>query len=582
MLTSPVTGRSGRGARPSTPFYFGPEHRRYGLVTWPDGPVRAAAVICPPLAYEAVTSHHSLRVLADQLAAAGIVALRIDYAGSGNAPESERGEADVSDWTQTVTDAVDTVRGWGISTVITVGVRFGAGIALASAADQPVEYAVLWDPIPSGRRYARAVKMMAVVTATSAASEDGNAGGVTIAGIGFSDAVLKGMGKINITPTALPVSTLVLLRPTTTDEEWPADPAAVEAGTAVPAGAAGLAVADVMRLPGTAEMIDVSAEVAVVPTRIVDRIVAWIGERDLGPTQKLERPTDLATSTVEQFRDVELTHRLLRIGPAELFAVQTEITGSAPDRALLMLNNGAAPNIGPGRTWVDWAADYARDGGRALRLDLSGLGESRARDPREERAVYTRAVNHDVADAVEQLRSTGARAVTVLGLCAGATLGFRAVDAGVPIDRIVSINPELHLPFSYYRTDLRRGYHRLLPRIVAVPLYKTPLFELLDRVPAWIWGLLDRLHLVRTPARLPMMAVTADVPTLMIFGEGEWGLRGLRRRDPRRLAILEASPKLTIEVLGGLDHSMFDLDARGRVHDVVQNWLGVVSPASRT
>ena len=183
MLTSPVTGRSGRGAEPSTPFYFGPEHRRYGLVTWPDGPVRAAAVICPPLAYEAVTSHHSLRVLADQLAAAGIVALRIDYAGSGNAPESERGEADVSDWTQTVTDAVDTVRGWGISTVITVGVRFGAGIALASAADQPVEYAVLWDPIPSGRRYVRAVKMMAAATATSAASEDGNAGGVTIAGI---------------------------------------------------------------------------------------------------------------------------------------------------------------------------------------------------------------------------------------------------------------------------------------------------------------------------------------------------------------------------------------------------------------
>ena len=233
MLISPVTGRSGRGAGPSTPFYFGPEHRRYGLVTWPDGPVRAAAVICPPLAYEAVTSYLSLRVLADQLAAAGIVALRIDYAGSGNAPESERGEADVSDWTQTVTDAVDTVRGWGISTVITVGVRFGAGIALASAADQPVEYAVLWDPIPSGRRYARAVKMMAAATATSAASEDGNAGGVTIAGIEFSDAVLKGMGKINITPTALPVSTLVLLRPTTTDEEWPADPAAVEAGTAV-------------------------------------------------------------------------------------------------------------------------------------------------------------------------------------------------------------------------------------------------------------------------------------------------------------------------------------------------------------
>ena len=587
-----MTGRSGRGAGPSTPFYFGPKHRRYGLLTWPEGPVRAAAVICPPLTYEAVTSHHGLRVLADQLAAAGIVALRIDYAGSGNAPESERGGADVSDWTQTVTDAVDTVRGWGISTVITVGVRFGAGIALASAADQPVEYAVLWDPIPSGRRYVRAVKMLAALTATSAASEDGNAGGVTIAGIEFSDAVLKGMGKINITPTA-PPGLDAGAAPSHHYRRVARRSGGCRSGHRRPSGAVGLAVADVMRLPGTAERSTSAQRRRVVPTSIVDRIVGWIGERDLGPTQKLERPTDLATSTVEQFRDVELTAPSAADRAGRAARRPTEITGSAPDRALLMLNNGSAPNIGPGRIWVDWAADYARDGGRALRLDMSGLGESRARDPRDEQTafrplerahatVFTRAVNLDVADAVEQLRSTGARAVTVLGLCSGATLGFRAVDAGVPIDRIVSINPELHSPFSYYRTDLRRGYHRLLPRIFAVPLYKRPLFELLDRVPAWIWGLLERLHLVRTPARLPMMAVTADVPTLMIFGEGEWGLRGLRRRDPRRLAILEASPKMTIEVLGGLDHSMFDLDARGRVQDVVQNWLGVVSPALRT
>ena len=47
-----------------------------------------------------------------------------------------------------------------------------------------------------------------------------------------------------------------------------------------------------------------------------------------------------------------------------------------------------------------------------------------------------------------------------------------------------------------------------------------------------------------------------------------------------RDAILEAWPKLTVEVLGGLDHSMFDIDARGRVHDVVQNWLGVGRLAS--
>jgi alpha/beta superfamily hydrolase len=540
----------------SLPHYFGPERTFFGLLNWPKGPVRAGALICPPLGYEAVTAHQSLRVLAEQLAQAGVATLRIDYAGTGNSLGSPRDPDRVAAWENSIEPGLDELRSLGIDTVTLVGVRFGAGLAAKVAARSfGHNLLVMWDPIPSGRRYSRAMKLMAS-TATSADPAN-SLGTVSVAGIEFTEQTLQAISKTNISADDLVQPTLVVVRPrSSTDDPTP-----------------DFGAADVCELPGTAEMIDASAEEAKVAHRIVDHIVAWILRRDLGQGLPAGPAPTLAVETSQPHADLLLTHRLIRFGPTELFGVLTTAAGTSPSSAVLMLNNGAAPNIGPGRAWIDWAAQQAVDGFMTLRLDMSGLGESKARDPREEQVVYSRAVNDDVREAVSYLRESGVSRIAVLGLCSGATHGFRALGAGVDIDAIVSINPGLHSPVCYYRTDLRHSYHRVLPRLFAVPLHKTPLFELLDRIPTWVWRILDKTRLVRTPTLLPKVAVNAQVPALLIFGQDEWGLRALRKRDPGETRNLLAAPTLTMEVFDSLDHSMFDLEARRQVEEIVEKWL---------
>jgi pimeloyl-ACP methyl ester carboxylesterase len=337
-----------------------------------------------------------------------------------------------------------------------------------------------------------------------------------------------------------------------------------------------LAELEVVELPGTAEMLDVDAEDSVVPRPILAHIVDWISRRQLDPPAPPRPAPVLATETTEFVGGARLTHRLVRIGGHGLFGVQTTREGNDGAKAVLMLNNGVAPNIGPGRQWIEWGPDWTSAGYTVLRIDMSGLGDSPARDPREEQIVYSRAVDLDLADAVAYLRTAGATHVVTVGLCSGAVFGLRALGAGVGIDAVVAINPGLHSPVAYYRTDLRRGYYRTPVRIAAFPLSKTPLFGLFERIPTWIWRVLDHLRLVRSPVRLPLNAARAGVPALIIFGQKEWALRALRRRDPKGAAALVNSSTVTVTVIEGLDHSMFAVTARDDVRALVREWTDKV------
>src|SRR3954467_9045276 len=78
----------GPGSRP----LFGGVPRRAG------GLARGGAVLCPPMGEEGRAAHRTFRRLAEELADAGIVALRFDYDGTGDSAGLQ--------------DAPDRVRGW--------------------------------------------------------------------------------------------------------------------------------------------------------------------------------------------------------------------------------------------------------------------------------------------------------------------------------------------------------------------------------------------------------------------------------------------------------------------------------------
>ena len=100
------------------PTWFGPQDARlFGVVHQPaDGMARGAVVICPAVGREQTSTAHGLRMLADQLAARGLLVLRFDYRGTGQS-SGHSGQVTARCWLDDVRAAVRYVRACGAERV---------------------------------------------------------------------------------------------------------------------------------------------------------------------------------------------------------------------------------------------------------------------------------------------------------------------------------------------------------------------------------------------------------------------------------------------------------------------------------
>src|SRR5579872_4998514 len=118
-----------------------------------------AVLICQPVGYDALLSHCSLRVLADDLATAGYPALRFDYPGTGDACDAavEKAGGHWNAWRQSVDLAADWLRArTGTRRLIVCGLRAGALLASLAASERgDVAGLILLEPVLRGRSYLR-------------------------------------------------------------------------------------------------------------------------------------------------------------------------------------------------------------------------------------------------------------------------------------------------------------------------------------------------------------------------------------------------------------------------------------------
>jgi pimeloyl-ACP methyl ester carboxylesterase len=111
-------------------------------------------------------------------------------------------------------------------------------------------------------------------------------------------------------------------------------------------------------------------------------------------------------------------------------------------RGVILLNVGAEHHIGSSRMYVSLARRWARRGYTVMRLDLAGLGDSGTRPGRPTDEVFPPAAIDDIRVAVEFMRSRyGIGDITLAGICSGAYHSLRAAIAGVPVNRILLVNP---------------------------------------------------------------------------------------------------------------------------------------------
>ncbi len=302
--------------------------------------------------------------------------------------------------------------------------------------------------------------------------------------------------------------------------------------------------------------------------------MAWSGEVLGEAARELSlSPSDRAVLCAEDGSLIE--ERALRLGPLGLFGVRSSPLVETAAPTVVFLNAGLIPHVGPGRLWVTLACRLAAAGIPALRVDLSGLGESPVRPGQRAQIDYPLEALDDVAAIVDAVSPGDPSGVVLAGLCAGA---YHSIEAGIALGvrAVYAINPILNFDPPEVREggELAPGRNAVRPhnRWIKVLLGHRGLVDFGDRhVPPLVWALLQRLHLHCSPARGLEELAEREVWTMLVCGDME--ARQFERRAWAATRRLEAEGKLRLARLADSDHSLFGAAARAVAAELVAGSL---------
>lgn len=559
-------GSSGAGARHHQVWFGDPERPRYGWLSVPaDGRARGGVVLCSPVGEEGRASHRTFRRLAEDLAEAGLLALRFDYDGSGDSAGGQLDPDRVAGWLASIEDARRLVREAGPDRVAAVGMRLGATLAARAAAGAAFDDLVLWDPVPSGRAFLRAGEALYSFGEDADRPDDGLR---HTPGFQYDADTARDLARLDLTrlPVAQPWAGRVLLLER---DDRPTHPG-VAARLAQEPGR-------VDRLPARdqADLLELPPSDCLVPERTLAEVVAWlaVGTRTSPPRPVVVPRTGSAVVGAGPAGVVHERSTLLGTGDGRpgLYSVVSETAEavSAGRRPWVVLVNVATEHhIGPGRRWVELAREWAGLGYRCVRLDQSGVGDGPHREGRRDDLGFDPDWLVDLPAALSELGADG-DPVVVVGLCSGA---YSALEAALAsrVDAVFAINPRLTL------YQAARGTEAWSPdrRAAAIPVRPIARLALRRRILAGaLWRVYRQVVVRHAPYRAlervvrrgTVLEVVAHPDDHQHFTEVLFWRPWLRRlrRDPR--FALTCSP--------GLDHSLLQRSAQEEVRARATDFL---------
>lgn len=579
--------------------YFGPEGA--SLFGWlhrpaPGSEAAFGLVICNPFGFESLSAHRGLRALAEAGAAAGLPCLRFDYAGTGNSQGDEFEPPLLARWLASVHAAVDALKqASGLERVCLFGVRLGATLATLAALERDdVAGLVLMAPVLRGRSYVRELTLLTETGAGRAAGVPVGADGTVESG-GFlltreASEALQAVDLRKLPRAPAPRVLLIDRDDLSPPIDWV--PALERAGAAVTRA----------RWPGYATMMD-DPQRSATPQAVIDGTLASLREWAADGRQRpvAEQPIG---SAVQAGLKVSETAVTIPAGASSLFGVLSRPAGAqrrAGGPAVLILNAGAIHNIGPDRLYVRLARLWAARGLTVLRLDLSGIGDSRARPGAEENVVYSAHAASDIEQAVAWLkREQGAGDCHVLGLCSGAYHALKAAVGGPALKSAVMINPltyfwrdgmvlsdvkdyEVFALMSRYRgkvftldpwKKLLRGQLnlRVIGTVAVRRVWNAVAPSVLDVARRLHWPLKDDLE--QDLSR----AVQRGVSLRFVFARHSPGFPLLRQQGGRAVDRLRARGLASVDFVEDADHIFTRLEPRERLVLLLDGLL----PAART
>jgi len=428
-----------------TPTWFG--SASHPLLGWihqpPSAKVRGAVVICPPFGMEFASTYATLRVLADRLAQEGLLAMRFDYAGTGDSAGDYREPGQLDRWLDSVAEAVAYVRAAGAPTVSIVGLRMGALLAVhALPRCGPVSQLVLWDPCVSGNAYLREQSSLYRLKVGPGEPETPDA---LTPGMVFSPDTVTDLRALDLTDAEISraqvTTTLLMPRPQ-------------RARDAAIVAIAGRPDVEVVEAAEQVGLIDVPSQDAAVPHATVAAITDYLAQAATSAVTFTEcKLSDEAVVAVTP-EGQSIVERFDRVGPRGLFAITT-VTDDLAGPTIVCVSQANAHRVGPARLWPEMARAAAARGIRTVRYDRRSVGGSPADDEAVRR--FTRGTGRaDAADgatlsaysdeAVEDLAdvvtATGPdpSMLALVGVCSGAWVATVAAAADVRPHSVYLVN----------------------------------------------------------------------------------------------------------------------------------------------
>jgi alpha-beta hydrolase superfamily lysophospholipase len=426
-------------ATAARPLYFGSSQRP--LFGWlhpaADQQRGIGVVLCSPSGYEAICTHRTYRRFAEDAAAQGFPALRFDYDGTGDSAGHALDGDRVGHWLRSIGAAIDTLKAaTGVERVCLFGVRVGASLAAVAAQGRTdVQAMIAFAPVIKVNSYLREIRALSLARQQSAPPPELNidpelqeaAGFTTTAETRAALAAID-LGKLEAAPAP---TVLVLERDDLpSSDTWPKKLASL--GAAV----------EQRPLIGYVDMMR-DAHAARPPKAAIASALEWLVARD-GITSRVHGPgiTEPTTQLVEGETLLRETATWLDAERLLFGIVSEPASPAAPRDVAVLLNSGTIHHIGPSRLYVTIARSCAARGVPAIRIDLSGVGDSGLRPGEKENSPYADSASTDIREAVDfaAKRYPGAR-LHLIGLCSGAYHGLKAAVAGLPLRSVVVVNP---------------------------------------------------------------------------------------------------------------------------------------------
>jgi pimeloyl-ACP methyl ester carboxylesterase len=109
-----------------------------------------------------------------------------------------------------------------------------------------------------------------------------------------------------------------------------------------------------------------------------------------------------------------------------------------------------------------------------LRMDFAGIGDSATRGDRADQEVFPPGAIQDMRDAIEWLRAhCDIRDFTLCGICSGAYHALRGAAAGLPVHRLLLVNPQNY----YWKEGMSITGMQVSELVGNVPVYRQRMFS---------------------------------------------------------------------------------------------------------